>query len=133
MSIIPEHVHYPRTFVSRQSYFLFDELWKSDTDDSDVPLNKQLVDFVKDTGAAITQVSAPNVNMWEDKKDDTPERRVYITSVSVLYVPSVDGSEDVDTKVATGSRVEPAGTVSAKPNESDKEQDKPRDSGRRLA
>ena len=92
MSILPQHVAYPRVFVSQQIYCQKDGKWVVDEEHSDPSLNRLLADFVESTGAAITSISPPNVNIWEDKQD----RRVYMTSVSVLYIPAAEGVDDAE-------------------------------------
>jgi len=92
-TIIPQHTAYPRTFTAQICYELA-EKWTRNADESDTALNDQLKNFVDTTGCQITYISPPNVNVYEE----TPVKRIYITSVSILYLAAAEGTDDDEQK-----------------------------------
>jgi hypothetical protein len=97
-AVIPTHVAYPHTFVSQQTYERGSEPeadWEVLSSESELDLNGQLRQFVDRTGSVVTQISPPNVSVYSENDN----RRVLITSVSLLYIPATEGINDRPRKV----------------------------------
>ena len=90
--LIPAVLMRPRIFFAREYDNLDEETkrWIRDTEASDMTLDEQIIEWQRAFRPDIRYISAPGTQMY--KINET--RQLVIVSVSIMYVPSVEESDD---------------------------------------
>ena len=111
-SLMPDGMLQVRVFAARE-YRRKDEAagrWVRIEEDSEPPVDKQVNEWVMESRAQLKQISSPQVNIYQQKDDDVEKQLIYV-SVSVMYVPAVEGAKDDEAAESHTPRDGPVGSV----------------------
>ena len=98
MTMMPSNIVRPRTFQSRIYMRLENNAWQMIADRSDKTLDEQINEWLDLESPAITFMSPPGVAVYQQ----TPTEQLMVLTISLLYVPAVEGEQNSATKNTVG-------------------------------
>lgn len=108
MALIPDGLLQVRVFTARE-YRKRDEggkRWVRIEEESELPVDRQVNEWVLETKTQLKQVSSPQVNIYQHTSGKVEKQLIYV-SISVMYVPAAEGVEDEETQARQEGPVGP--------------------------
>ena len=106
--LIPDELLRVQVFVARECRKQDGERkrWVRIEEESETPVDQQANEWVLKTRAQLKQVSSPQVNIYQQASGEVEKQLVYV-SISIVYVPAVEGVKDEEARTGQGGPVGP--------------------------